>query len=377
MSQRMTEKIRGIISQSLTSELHRARSIPLFGPEYLNFSSNDYLSLSAENKLKEAWKTAVDLYSVGSGGSPVITGYSFAHQQLEKVFSEALGVDDSIFFPSGYVANLSVMSLLGHLGFPVFIDKSVHASIYDGLKLAELKAIRYLHCSDSDLEKLLKKSREGIVVSESVFSMSGQIAPLKNLVELTKQYSADIVVDEAHAFGVMGDEGLGLVKALHLTQNDIPLRIIPLGKAFAANGAIVAGHGQWIDALLQTARPYIYSTATSPAFMHVLLKNFELLRHANDRRIKLAQLIDYFRNAIKNTELCFRNSVTPIQQLQMGCPYKAKSLAEKLLRKKIICLPIRQPTVTKKETGLRILLNYHHQTEDIDQLIKCIQENIN
>ena len=157
-----------------------------------------------------------------------------------------------------------------------------------------------------------------------------------------------------------------------LTQTDVPLRIIPLGKAYAACGAVVAGAGAWIDALLQVARPYIYSTAISPAYTYGLLETLAVIQAADDRRKHLSTLVTYFRDAIQSSPFVWRDSSSPIQQLQLGCPNRALRLADQLREEGILCLPIRQPTVNKQETGLRVILNYQHQPEDIDRFLRGV-----
>jgi len=335
----------------------------------IQFSSNDYLSLAADPRIKKAYQTGFERYAAGSGGSMVVSGYHPIHQALERAFSLALGVDDCVLFSSGYVANISVIGMLAQFDTHFLIDKAVHASIYDGLKWAGAAYTRYLHNNLADLTKKTSTAdKNTILITEGIFSMSGQIAPLAEMAKLNKE----LLVDEAHAFGILGREGLGSVVQHGLTQKEVPLRVIPLGKAYGAQGAIVAGDGDWINALLQKARPYIYSTAISPAVSYGLLETLDIVRGASLRRVKLDALVAYFRDAIKKSSLKWSDSHTPIQQLQLGCPHRAMSVAEKLQQQSIICLPMRQPTVSKQETGLRIILNYHHEHEHIDYLFKCL-----
>lgn len=369
----MFERVKALIDTSMRSGLHRKRKVYPTDASHLVFSSNDYLSLGQDTRLKAAWQESAMHYAVGSGGSPLITGYHEAHRQFETHFSRALGVDDCLYFSSGYAANISLTAFLSHLEVPFYIDKASHASIYDGIKYAGAYATRYQHCNPADLKKKLQNKGKGAVFTESVFSMNGSISPLLEIMNTAKQHGSEVFVDEAHAFGLMGERGLGLVHALHLSQKEVPLRVIPLGKAFAGGGAIIAGQGEWIDALLQSSRPYIYSTAPSPAMVYAYLKNLEMIQQADDRRRKLFELIRYFRQSIQNTSHTWRDSHTAIQQLQLGCPHKAQSVANRLLEQQILCVPMRQPTVSKKETGLRVILNYHHQTEDIDKLLFCLQ----
>ncbi len=360
--------------------LHRQRRVVSSHDAMLSFSSNDYLSLSTHQPIRHAFQDAFANESIGSGGSMMVCGYHTAHQDLERAFAEALRVDGCVLFSSGYVANLCIISLLEMLQPMVFVDKSVHASVYDGLKLAQIPFKRFLHNNVADIERkidrLLKTTiapLNPIIMTESVFSMSGQHAPLNKIHQLALAYQAAFLVDEAHAFGVFGDQGLGALVDAGLTQDEVPLRMIPFGKSLGACGAIVAGQGEWIEALLQT-RPAIYSTSMSPAYARGVQQAFEVMRAAEDRRAWLKQLIAYFRSQIQRSPLKWRDSETPIQQLQLGCPHRASALTDFLWQQQIICLSMRQPTVTRDETGLRVILNYHHQPEHIDRLFQAIHQ---
>ncbi|MDP3560916.1 MAG: 8-amino-7-oxononanoate synthase [Legionellaceae bacterium] len=375
MSNHLTTTLQQHIHARVEQGLHRQRHVITVDDHMTHFSSNDYLSLASDPRIKRAFQSAFNSYPVGSGGSMVVSGYHPTHRVLENAFADALQVDDCLLFSSGYTANLSVMCLLAQANASILIDKAVHASIYDGLKLAQAKYYRYLHHDLNDLIKKIqtlneRQSLENLVVmTESVFSMSGQCSLLADIATITGKHGSALIVDEAHAFGVFGSEGLGAVIGAGLTQNEVPLRIIPFGKAMGGVGAIVAGNGVWIDALLQM-RPVVYSTAVSPAYTHGLLETLAIIRQADSRREKLKNLIQYFRKAIQQSPLKWRDSSSPIQQLQLGCPHRATNAAARLLKHDIVCLPMRQPTVNKEETGLRVILNYDHEPEQIDLLFK-------
>ncbi len=369
----LLERLKNTIAAHQSAGLYRQRIVCNDSQVVLNFSSNDYLSLSKHPRLQAAYQTGYQCYPTGSGGSPLSAGYHPVHRAFEQAFAEALGVDDALFFSSGYAANLSLMALLTQLDVLIYMDKAMHASAYDGIVSDHTRYKRYRHCDIDDLQRRIIPHEPAVFLTESLFSMSGQIAPLKALAELALQSGSSLFVDEAHAFGVMGQEGLGLVNALNLTQSQVPLRVIPLGKAFAGSGAIIAGQADWIDALIQVARPYIYSTAPSPAMTYGLLQTLDIIRAADERRAALNALIDYFRSAIQTSRFTWRNSFSAIQQLQLGCPQKAQALSLQLLKQGIVCMPMRQPTVTKQETGLRVILNYQHQPDDIDHLLRCLQ----
>ncbi|WP_035917857.1 aminotransferase class I/II-fold pyridoxal phosphate-dependent enzyme [Legionella fairfieldensis] len=353
--------------------LHRKR-LSVYD-DWLNFSSNDYLSLSLDSRISNAFQKGFADYPSGSGGSMVVCGYHGIHKELEQAFAKALKVDDALLFSSGYAANLAIITLLSQFETHLLLDKALHASFYDGLRLTNVRYTRYLHNNLQNLAlKLQKRPSNPVVITESVFSMSGQMTNLHEMTTLCATHSADCLVDEAHAFGVWGREGLGAVVHYGLSQRHIPLRIIPLGKAFAAQGAVVAGSEEWIDALLQSARSFIYSTAISPAFTYGLLETLTIIRKSDDKRRKLHQLIDYFQKACSHSPLKWVCSQTPVQQLQLGCPHKALHYAEVLRSKGIFCQAIREPTVTKKHTGLRIIINYHHNSDQIDYLFSQLHQ---
>ena len=370
----LRHKLKQYTTELSSQRLYRQRRVSDVDETFINFSSNDYLSLASDSGVKEAYKYGFEHYPTGSGGSMMVCGYHSNHQALEHAFADALDVDDCILFSSGFAANISIIGLLARFNTHVLIDKMVHASIYDGLQLSGAAYSRYFHNNLADCVLKIKDSpKNSVLMTEGIFSMSGQCAPLAEIAQLSQPCMQGLVVDEAHSFGVLGREGLGAVVAHQLTQDDVPLRVIPLGKAYAASGAIVAGQQVWIDALLQSARPQIYSTALSPAFAYGLLKTLERVRAADERRAKLAGLIHYFRDAIKKSPLSWRDSSSLIQQLQLGCPQQALYVAEKLREQSIICVPMRQPTVSRQETGLRVILNYNHQPEHIDALFECLQ----
>ena len=370
----LTRKLQDYCEERRRQGLYRQRQVSDVSDGMVSFCSNDYLSFSQDAGVKKAYQDGAKRYATGSGGSMLICGYHAIHRTLERAFAEALGVQDCLLFSSGYAANISLIRLLATFQVPLLIDKAVHASIYDGLESTALSYRRFLHNDPRDLALKWQTSVPGtMVMTEGIFSMSGQMAPLSTMASLPGLASDALLVDEAHAFGVMGNEGLGAVVQHGLTEKEVPLRVIPLGKACAALGAVVAGQGIWIDALMQLARPYIYSTALSPAAAYGVLETLSMVRAADDRRAKLFSLIAYFRQSISHSSLVWRDSLSPIQQLQLGCPARALHYATVLRQQGLLCFPMRQPTVSLQETGLRILLNHHHEPEDIDALLSCLE----
>lgn len=366
----LNKKIKDYTKQLTQQGLLRRRSLEKpDNSQFIHFDSNDYLSLTQDKRIAEAYQRGYSLYPSGSGASMLLSGYHQNHHAVEQAFADLLAVDECILLASGYAANLAITALLGKLKVHCFIDKEVHASVYDGLALSQVNYTRYFHNNLIDLKrKLIAHSANSALITEGIFSMSGQIAPLTAIASLCIENQTELLVDEAHSFGVLGEQGKGAVAYHGLSQNQIPLRVIPLGKAFAAQGALIAGQSDWITALLQAGRSLIYSTAISPALSYGLLNTLDVVVAAEERRLKLTQLVALFRELIKKSPFSWVDSSTPIQQLRLGCPHLALHYTQELKKQGISCFAIRTPTVGKKETGLRIILNYCHTPEQIHTL---------
>ena len=367
---KLQQYTKGLTQQGLL----RKRVVSRFNDrDTLSFDSNDYLSLLGDKRIAQAYEEGYKLYGSGSGASMLLSGYHANHQAVERAFTQLLTVDECVIFSSGYAANLALTALLGMIDVHCLIDKGVHASMYDGLKLSQAKYTRFLHNDLQNLSlKLSQAPNESAVITEGIFSMSGQIAPLGLMCSITSSKNIPLLVDEAHSFGVLGKEGKGAVSLHQLGQEAVPLRVISFGKAFAAQGAIIAGKREWVEALLQAGRSLIYSTAISPALSYGLLKTLDVVVAADDRREKLTQLIAYFKDKALSSPLTWSKSDTAIQQVQLGCPHRALYYAQKLQEMGISCSAIRSPTVSLKVTGLRIVLNYRHNSEQINYLFNTL-----
>jgi 8-amino-7-oxononanoate synthase len=378
MSKSIAERLSQKIFQLKQAGLYRKTEVLKTRSHTLNFSSNDYLSLRNDPSIQKAFQKGYASYPAGAGASMLISGYHEIHQTFEIWMAKQLGVDKAIICSSGFTANLCVMALFADLELHFLVDKAVHASLYDGIKLADGKYTRFLHQNRKSLEqKIPLHANNQVLVTEAIFSMSGHASDLRGLADLANRHNTILFVDEAHAFGIQGPQGLGGVVGAGITQKDVPLRMISFGKAIGAQGAVIAGDADWIDALIQVSRPYIYSTGMSPALTAGLMESVAIVLEADGRREKLWQLVAHFRKKVKDAPLPqplrWRDSTTPIQQLQIGCPHKALEYGEKLKNAGIYCLPMRSPTVNLQETGLRVVLNYHHSFEDIDQLFLALR----
>lgn len=350
--------------------LYRKRLVRPHSADLIHFSSNDYLSLTNDWQYAQGFIDGFTNYPTGSGGSMAAGGYHAIHQQLEEAIAYELGVDNALLFSSGYAANLGICALLASLNSKVLIDKAVHASVYDGLKLSGITACRFKHNDMADLTKKIAGSQ--VIMTEGIFSMSGQQADLGYMAKLAGFYDIPLIVDEAHSFGIMGPKGLGAVAAYRLTPQQVPLRLITFGKAMGFQGAIVAGHVDWIDALYQQARSQLYSTAISPAVAYGILQQFIRVLQADDRRQALQTLIKEFKQMASASPLVWQVSDTPVQQLRLGCPHRALDYANRLKQQGIFCTAMREPTVSKLETGLRVVLNAGHKSHDLERFFQAL-----
>ncbi|OGV27205.1 MAG: hypothetical protein A3F18_07265 [Legionellales bacterium RIFCSPHIGHO2_12_FULL_37_14] len=336
--------------------------------ELCDFSSNDYLGLTEDKALQKAYQQGFKQYPVGSGASMLISGYHPIHKEFEETFCEAYKAEDALLFSSGYAANQSIAALLARYSFTAIFDKAIHASFYDGFKLAGTKFKRFIHQDYRMMQRIINSlAGDKVLLLESVYSMGGHFTPLDKLA-LSAPF---MIVDEAHAFGLYGPEGLGAVEHFKLK---VPLRVIPLGKSLGAMGAIVVGQADWIEALLQVARSYIYSTGISPAYVYGMQTAFTMLRKKDRQRQRIFDLVSYFKQLIKSSKHSWIDSVTPIQHLALACPKKALQASDYLFNKGFLVRAVRQPTVPRSLSGLRVVINVKHKKTDLERLISLVEE---
>ncbi|WP_447743909.1 8-amino-7-oxononanoate synthase [Variovorax boronicumulans] len=352
----------------------------------LGFSSNDYLGLAAHPALAEALAEGAARYGTGSGGSHLILGHSRAHAQLEERLGEWMAphIPDarSLFFCTGYMANLAVLSALGDGEAVIFSETLNHASLIDGARLARARVERYPHCDLQALDAQLAAcdAPVKIIVSDAVFSMDGHIAPVAGLLALAEQHDAWLVIDDAHGFGVLGATGRGALQALALRSERLVL-IGTLGKAAGVSGAFVAAHRTVIDFLVQRARPYIFTTAAPPAVAHALLTSLALIEGEEGmrRRAQLRARITQLRSGLKQVlpadgSAWLADSPTAIQPLIVGDNARAMQTMERLDVHGLRVGAIRPPTVPAGTARLRIALSASHTEADVARLIGALGE---
>ena len=352
----------------------------------LGFSSNDYLGLAAHPALAEALAEGAARYGTGSGGSHLILGHSRAHAQLEERLGEWMAPHipeaRSLFFCTGYMANLAVLSALGDGEAVIFSETLNHASLIDGARLARARVERYPHCDLQALDAQLAAcdAPVKIIVSDAVFSMDGHIAPVAGLLALAEQHDAWLVIDDAHGFGVLGATGRGALQALALRSERLVL-IGTLGKAAGVSGAFVAAHRTAIDFLVQRARPYIFTTAAPPAVAHALLTSLALIEGGEGmrRRAQLRARITQLRSGLKQVlpadgSAWLADSPTAIQPLIVGDNARAMQTMERLDAHGLRVGAIRPPTVPAGTARLRIALSASHTEADVARLIDALGE---
>jgi len=348
------------------------------GVQAINFSSNDYLGLATDPRVVQAFKEGIDLYGFGSSASALVSGYYAAHQAFEEEFAAFVGRESALLFNSGYLANLGVINALATPDTTIISDKLCHASLLDAVKLSKAKHVRYAHNDMVHLQQRLTQaaSNPKIIVSESVFSMRGDVANLVKMVELSQQAQALLLIDDAHGVGVLGNYGAGICDEYSVTQQQVPLLITPLGKAFAGSGAVVSGSKELIDALLQFSRTYTYTTALPPAVAHAALTVLSLIKNESWRRKKLMQLIQFFMQAAHERGIPLQaNDHTPIKAIAMRDSASALRLQEILNAKGFWIYAIRPPTVPPNTACIRVSLNCMHTPQQIADLLDLMVEN--
>lgn len=351
----------------------------LQGRPLVAFASNDYLGLANEDVLKHAAKSAIDQWGVGAGASQLVSGRLGIFATLEAACAAFAQRDAAVFFPAGFLANLGVLTALADRHDVIFADRVNHASLIDGALLSRAQHVRYRHADAHDLAQKLANTpiAEGatrLIVTDSVFSMDGDEAPLQALLDLAVQYDAWLVVDDAHGLGVLGPNGRGSIADAGLPPHPNLIMIGTLGKAAGVSGAFVAGSRDLVEWLIQRARSYIYTTGPSPMIAGALLASLEHILHGDDLRARLQQHIHRFRAGIAALKLPYTllPSRTGIQALVIGDNAETLRISQQLLTQGYWVPAIRPPTVPVGAARLRISLSAAHTPDQIDGLITAI-----
>ena len=346
------------------------------GRNLISFCSNDYLGLANEPALIEAACAAARTWGVGSGASHLVSGHQTPHEALEQKLAAFTGFPRALLFSTGYLANLGIVPALVGRGDAIFADKLNHASLIDAVQLARADSQRYAHGDLAVLERLLTASqaKRKLILTDAVFSMDGDLAPLPGLLELAERFDAWLVVDDAHGFGVLGAQGRGSLVHFAIPAAQRIIYMGTLGKAAGGSGAFVAAHEAVIEWLLQRARSYIFTTGSSPIMACALASSLDLIAHGDARRAHLWQLVAQLRDGLAGTRWQQLPSPTAIQPVIIGDNHEVLRVTNALYERGLWVPAIRPPTVPRGTARLRVSLTAAHSTEQVAQLIVALRD---
>ena len=345
------------------------------GATYLQFCSNDYLGLASHPALARAAGRALEEYGVGAGASGHLCGHTRVHEALEERLARFVGMPRTLHFSTGYMANLGVLPSLAGAGDVIFSDRLNHASLIDAARLSRADVVVYPHCDVEALDLQMRQSTQRckLVVTDAVFSMDGDLAPLPQLLAVCERHDAWLVVDDAHGFGVLGQSGAGSLSHWGLRSERI-VYVGTLGKAAGVFGAFVAADPDVVEWILQRARTYMFTTASPPLLAGALLAALDVIESEPWRRQHLARLIERIGSALRELRWRALPSATAIQPLIIGSNSEAMSLMESLRRDGIWVPAIRPPTVPPGTARLRISLSAAHTEQDLERLLNALRE---
>lgn len=344
------------------------------GRRLLSFCSNDYLGLAQHPLVIAAFKRVADDEGVGSTSAHLICGHRAEHAALEDALAEWTGRERALLFSTGYMANLGLLQTMLTRGDVCVQDKLNHACLLDGARLSGAELKRYPHADVAAAARQLASSGGGaLLATDGIFSMDGDVAPLRELAALCAREKATLMVDDAHGLGVLGECGAGSVNAAGLGQREVPLLMATLGKALGCAGAFVAGSATLIEGLIQHARPFIYTTAMPPAIAAAARVAVQLAQTESWRREKLAALIARFRQGAAELGLPLLPSSSAIQPLLLGRADVAMQAAHTLEQHGLLVSAIRPPTVPEGKARLRITLSAAHDEVHVDQLLAALE----
>lgn len=345
------------------------------GRELISFCSNDYLGLANEPTLAEAACQGARAWGVGAGASHLVSGHLEPHEALEQRLAAFTGFDRALLMTTGYMANLGIVPTLVGRGDAIFADRLNHASLIDAVQLSRADSQRYPHGDLAALERMLAASsaRRKLILTDAVFSMDGDLAPLPGLLELAERFDAWLVVDDAHGFGVLGPQGRGSIAHFDLPHDPRLVYMGTLGKAAGGAGAFVAGADTLIEWLLQRARTYIFTTGSSPIMACALLAALDLVEQGEHRRAHLRRLTACLKDGLEGSRWPLLASPTAIQPIIIGDNHEAIRVASALYDDGLWVPAIRPPTVPKGTARLRVSLSAAHTEAHIGQLVDALK----
>ena len=346
------------------------------GKRVMAYASNDYLGLANHPKVVEAAMRALKRYGLGAAASHMVSGHMRAHHELEEKLAAYIGLPKALLFSSGYAANIGILTALAGRGDTIFADKLNHACLNDGALLSRANFKRYPHCDLVKLDAMLAGTTSAgrrLIVTDAVFSMDGDIAPLPELLKLAEKYDALLVIDDAHGFGVLGYRGKGSLEHFNLKSDRI-VYMATLGKAAGGYGAFVAGAEDIVEWILQSARTYIFTTATPPAIAAAMAASLEVMQEDRERLKHLRMLIDFFGDSLKLQFAKLPYSQTAIQPIMIGDNATTLAFAEHLRDRHMFVPAIRPPTVPQGTSRLRVSITAAHTADDLFDLITALTD---
>jgi len=338
------------------------------GRKCLNFCSNNYLGLANDERLKRAAKAAIDRYGVGPGAVRTIAGTQTIHLELEEKLAKFKGAEATILLTAGFTANLATIPALVGKEDLIFSDELNHASIIDGCRLSGARIVRYNHNDVASLEEKLRSEtdcRRKLVVTDGVFSMDGDIAPLPDIVEVAKKYGAITMVDDAHGEGVLGENGRGIVNHFHL-EGQVDVEVGTLSKALGVMGGYVSGSKELVDWLKQRGRPFLFSSALTAADVAAGIAAVDILTESDELVKKLWDNARYFKAQMQALGFDTGVSETPITPVMVGDAVKAKELSKGLFEEGVFAMAIAYPTVPHGKARIRVMISAAHERNDLD-----------
>jgi len=367
----------GLLNRIRTLGSPQGAWLTVDGKKVLNFCSNNYLGLANDPRLVKAATDALNKYGVGPGAVRSIAGTMQIHLDLEKRIAEFKGVDAAIALQSGFSANLAAIPAMVGKEDVLFTDELNHASIIDGCRLSSARIVRYLHADPADLERIIKENagtyRRALCITDGVFSMDGDIAPLDKIYEITSKYDVMLAVDDAHGEGVIGRNGRGIVDHFDL-HGKVDLEIGTFSKAFGVMGGMCAGNQLVVDWIRQRGRPFLFSSAATPADTAACIAAVDILEKSSELVDKLWENARYFKAAMKEMGFDTGVSTTPITPVMLGEASTAQQFSRELFEECVFAMPLGFPTVPKGKARIRVMISAAHSRQDLDQGLEAFHK---
>jgi len=377
LEQRITQlSKRGLKRFMRTIESDQNAKVQIDGRSLINFCSNNYLGLANDERLITAAKDCMDIQGFGSGASRLVCGNMTAHRQCEEAIAKFKGCEASLLFNTGYMANIGIISSLYNREDTIFSDKLNHASIVDGIQLSNATCRRYAHCDMNVLEEIIKSSEsrgKKVIITDSVFSMDGDIAPLDRIVALAEKYHCQVMIDEAHALGVLGEHGKGAAEHFGC-EDKIDIQMGTLSKAAGSFGAYCCGSKELIEFLKNKARSFIYTTGQPPSVAAASSQAIDIIKTEPYRRKRLWDNVRFMLSKINDMGFNTLKTETPIIPIIVGDAQIAVEFSERLLKQNILISAIRPPTVPEHTSRLRLTVMATHEQSDLEWTLDKIYQ---